>query len=96
MSRATRVVPWGQPASVTDSTSEAAIFTRVPVSAPAGLVSISTRATAAMEARASPRKPRVAIWSRSPASRTLLVAWRRKAVAASSGAMPQPLSVTRR
>ena len=33
--------------------------------------------------------------SRSYSVRSLLVAWRRKAVSASSGAMPQPLSVTR-
>ncbi len=58
-------------------------------------VSSSTRLTAQMEARASPRNPRVPIWYRSSWARTLLVAWRRKAVGTSSRRMPQPLSVTR-
>ena len=56
---------------------------------------MSTRLTAEMAARASPRKPRVPIFPRSSSQRSLLVAWRKKAVGSSSGAMPQPLSVTR-
>ena len=48
-----------------------------------------------MEASASPRKPKVAMEFKSSSPTTLLVAWRRKAVGTSSGAMPQPLSVTR-
>jgi hypothetical protein len=48
------------------------------------------RETAEMAARASPRKPRVPMASRSYSVRSLLVAWRRKAVSASAAAMPQP------
>ena len=62
---------------------------------PARQVVISTRLTAEMAASASPRKPSVPIRARSSAQRSLLVAWRRNAVGSSSGAMPQPLSVTR-
>ena len=58
-------------------------------------VSISTFATAAIEARASPLKPRVPMESRSFSSAILLVAWLLKAFLMSSRAMPQPLSVTR-
>ena len=57
---------------------------------------MSTRLTAEMAARASPRKPRVPMAARSSLVRSLLVAWRRKAVGASWGDIPQPLSVTRR
>ena len=56
----------------------------------------SIRDTAEMAARASPRKPRVPMASRSYSVRSLLVAWRRKAVFSSSAGMPQPSSVTRR
>ena len=46
-----------------------------------------------MEGRASPRKPRVAMVSRSSAVRSFEVAWRSKASSASSRTMPQPSSV---
>ena len=62
---------------------------------PAFWVMRSTCETAEIEASASPRKPSVRIASRSSLSYTLLVAWRRNAVATSSRSMPQPLSVTR-
>ncbi len=45
-----------------------------------------------MEGSASPRKPRVAMASRSSEVRSLEVAWRSKASSASSRTMPQPLS----
>ena len=45
------------------------------------------RETAEMAARASPRKPRVPMASRSYSVRSLLVAWRRKAVSASAAAV---------
>ena len=48
------------------------------VERPASVTSI--RLTAEIAAKASPRKPRVPIAARSSASRSLLVAWRRKAV----------------
>ena len=51
--------------------------------------------TLLMAASASPRKPSVPMASSPRASESLLVAWRRKAMPASSGDMPQPSSVTR-
>ena len=59
-------------------------------------VSTSIRETAEIAARASPRKPRVPMASRSYSVRSLLVAWRRKAVFTSPAGMPLPSSVTRR
>ena len=58
-------------------------------------VSSVTRATEAMEGSASPRKPRVAMESRSSAVRSLEVAWRSKASRASSRFMPWPSSAMR-
>ena len=69
---------------------------RTPEGAPWRRVCSSTWLTAEMAASASPRKPSVPMLSRPRASRSLLVAWRRKAIPASSGDMPQPSSVTRR
>ena len=68
---------------------------RAPASAPRRREVISMRDTAAMAASASPRKPRVPMQDRSSCVRSLEVAWRKKAVFSSSGAMPQPLSLTR-
>ena len=52
-------VPSGQPASSMERTFPAWIAIRVPEGDPLSLVTISTLETAAMEARASPLKPRV-------------------------------------
>ncbi len=49
----------------------------------------------AIEGSASPRKPRVAIESRSSLERSLEVAWRSKASSASSRTMPLPSSAMR-
>ena len=57
---------------------------------PAGRVRIEQRATEPIEASASPRNPRLAMWSRS-SSRSLLVAWAAKASPRSSGVMPAPV-----
>ena len=54
-----------------------------------------TWATPPMEARASPRKPRVWTRKRSSASWSLLVAWAAKASGRSSAWTPQPSSATR-
>ena len=54
----------------------------------AGRVSSVTRATEAIDGSASPRKPSVAIDSRSSAVRSFEVAWRSKASSASSRFMP--------
>ena len=53
------------------------------------------RDTDAMLGSASPRKPSVAMRSRSSARRILLVAWRSTESRASSGSMPSPSSSTR-
>ena len=55
---------------------------------------MSTCATAAIDANPSPRKPSVAIASRSDAAASLLVACRRTASERSAGAMPVPSSTT--
>ena len=88
------VVPLGHPASSCSTSCPPSRDRAVPSPWP-WLVSSSTRDTAAMAARASPRKPRVPMASRSYSEEILEVAWRRKAVWHWSGAMPQPSSVTR-
>ena len=90
------VVPTGQPALSQDRSLPASSRRLVPSASSAVRVSRSTRLTAAVAARASPRKPRVPMASRSSFRRSLEVAWRRKAVLASSRPMPQPSSLTRR
>lgn len=90
------VVPSGQPASASSVTAPASKCRLTPLTEPGVLVSRSTRLTEAMAARASPRKPMVPMAARSSALCSLEVAWRRKAVRASSALMPEPLSVTRR
>ena len=90
------VVPTGQPAAVTSPGTPPSRCSRAPASADGSRENTSSRDTAAMAASASPRKPSVWMAARSEAVRSLLVAWRRKAVGSCSAAMPQPLSVTRR
>ena len=65
------------------------------IASPAARVTISTRAMEAIEGSASPRKPRVAIESRSSLERSLEVAWRSNASNASSRTMPLPSSAMR-
>ena len=89
------VVPGAHPVSVTLTTLPPSQDKRAPNSASATLEKMRTRDTADMAARASPRKPRVAMPSRSFASRILLVAWRSTATGRSSASMPHPLSETR-
>ena len=55
----------------------------------------ASRDTEAIDASASPRKPSVAIASRSSAGAILVVAWRATASGRSSRAMPAPSSTTR-
>ena len=90
------VVPRGQPASSTCPGTPPSRAREAPRGASAVRVITSTRDTAEMAARASPRKPRVPMASRSYSVRSLLVAWRRKAVFSSPAGMPFPSSVTRR
>ncbi len=54
-----------------------------------------SRLTAAMDGRASPRKPRVVMDKRSASAASLLVAWRLRLRGISSGVMPAPSSTTR-
>src|SRR4051812_42322101 len=72
-----------------------AISTRVPVVSSPERVSSSRRDTLAIDGRASPRKPSVAIDNRSRTSLSLLVAWRSNASNASSRSIPAPSSATR-
>ena len=85
----------GAPASSTGPGTPPSRWRDAPLWAPFGRVRISTRLTAAIAASASPRKPRVPMLPRSSAERSLEVAWRKKAVGSSTGAMPQPSSETR-
>ena len=94
-SRTAMVVPSGHPAASTSPGTPPSRWRLAPASAPRCRETTSRRLTAAMAARASPRKPRVPMAARSWAVRSLLVACRRKAVGSSSGAMPQPSSVIR-
>ena len=89
------VVPSGQPKGCISVISPASSMTSVPLSAPFCRVVRRIFDTAEMAASASPRKPIVRMASRSRSSRSLDVAWRRKATPASSGDMPQPSSRTR-
>src|SRR6185437_4956774 len=89
------VVPRGNAASSTCSILPPATSMRVPERSSPVAVSRLTRATEAMEGRASPRKPSVEIASRSSAVRSLEVAWRSKASKASSRVIPQPSSAMR-
>src|SRR5579862_6564941 len=89
------VVPLPRAASSQRSILPPAISTRVPVASSSARVSSSRRETEDIDGRASPRKPKVAMESRSFTSRSLLVAWRSKASKASSRSMPQPSSAMR-
>ena len=89
------VVPSGQPAGPMSWMSPAVSVTRVPLALPFSRVRSSIWDTAEMAASASPRKPIVAMASSPRSSRSFEVACRRKATPASSGAMPQPSSLTR-
>src|SRR5215472_3490255 len=95
MSATLTVVPAGSPAGFTPTSLPPANSTRVPSASASSRVSSSSRDTAAMDGRASPRKPRVAIDSKSSAVLSLLVACRSKASSASSCVIPWPSSVTR-
>ena len=66
----------------------------VPTSLSCGLVFISTCATAAILAMASPRKPNVYNENKSSIFLILDVAWRSKHIRASVSLMPQPSSTT--
>src|SRR5579864_380898 len=94
-SRTVMVVPGARATSSERSILPPATSTRVPVASSEARVSSRKRDTEAMEGRASPRNPRVAMERRSFTSRNLLVAWRSKASMASSRSMPEPSSTMR-
>ena len=89
------VVPSGAPISSSPFSTPPSIWYREPVRLSPVFVISSTWATAAMLARASPRKPREEMVNKSSTVLILLVAWRRNARGISSFGMPHPLSVTR-
>ena len=68
------LVPTGQAIALVSVTLLFSISTAVPISSSALLVFKLTWATAAMDAKASPRKPMVLIWNRSSMVLILLVA----------------------
>ena len=90
------LVPSGQPASSTVPGTPPSKWSFAPLSAPRSREKMSSRETEEIAASASPRKPSVPMAAKSSAVCSLLVAWRRKAVGSSLGAMPQPSSLTRR
>src|SRR5437016_333949 len=95
MSATLTVVPAGSPAGFTPMSFPPANSMRVPSASVSSRVSSSSRETAAMVGKASPRKPSVAIESKSSADLSLLVAWRSNASSASSCDIPWPSSITR-
>src|SRR5438105_2407204 len=95
MSATLKVVPAGDPAGFTPTSLPPANSTRVASPSDSSRVSSNKRETAAIDGRASPRKPSVAIESKSSAVLSLLVAWRSNASSASSCVFPWPSSVTR-
>ena len=88
------VVPSGQPASFMSVISPPSSSTRQPSEEPLRQVVRTILETEDMAARASPRKPIVEMLSSPLAEESFDVAWRVKARPASSGDMPQPLSIT--
>jgi membrane-associated protein len=72
------------------------LSTRQACAAPASRLVMVTRATLAIDASASPRKPMVATASRSSSDAIFDVACRASASGRSSGGMPPPSSATRR
>ena len=90
------LVPPAQAAGWQERTSPPWITMLVPDSACWVRVVKDTLDTAAMDAKASPRNPKVWIWPRSAALAILLVAWRKKATGTWSASIPAPLSVTRK
>ncbi len=93
-SRTSTLVPRGKAMSVTATSRSPSLSIIVPRSPAPSKVRRVSLETAAMLASASPRKPRVAIRSRSSSRAILLVECRRKQSAASSRSMPAPLSWT--
>ncbi len=77
------------------SISRPSATTRQPLPLASVLLISSKRATELIEAKASPRKPKLATPSKSSRVKILLVACRAKAKDRSSLAKPMPLSVTR-
>ena len=87
-------VPGGTPAGSSVNSWPLSMTSRAPESDPCTRLTASTRATEAIDGRASPLKPSVAMPDRSEDSSILLVANRSNARPISPGAMPWPLSVT--
>ena len=93
-SRASTRVPIPAAQGSTGLFAPSSTTSRKPVGAPSVRVRISSRETEAIEGKASPRKPKVAIAVRSP-SGIFEVACRSTESARSASSMPRPSSVTR-
>ena len=94
-SRTVIVVPCGRACWICRTTKPSFKVNASPTVPSLVPVVISTCATAAILASASPRKPSVAMLSRSSTLVILLVAYRPNAVSTSSAAIPHPSSVMR-
>ncbi len=88
------VVPFGTTAGSCEITLLPSMVRCVPISESSVLVFSSTCAMAAIDAKASPRKPLVCKLKRSSADLIFEVAWRSKLSLASVTLIPIPLSVT--
>ena len=92
-SRTSTCVPAAAAAGRTGEVLPASTAMRQPPAPPRGRLTMARRATAPIEGRASPRKPRWRISSKS-SSGSFDVAWRSTASASSSSRMPLPSSAT--
>jgi len=88
------VVPPARAAGLTGPGAAPSASIRLAWASPRLRLARLTRATEAMLASASPRKPRLATRSRSSSAPILLVAWRASASGSSSAEMPAPSSCT--
>ena len=88
------LVPLSQATGSCFFTSDPSTTSNVPNSLSANRVFISSCETAAIEARASPRKPMVRSLNKSSAERIFEVACLSKLMRASVSDMPMPLSIT--
>ncbi len=94
-SRTSTVVPTGCAAGATAPDSPSVQRTSAPSATDAVRDTMRSRATEPIEGSASPRKPSVAMRSRSSKAAILLVACRASASPSSAGAIPPPSSRTR-
>ena len=94
-SRTSSRVPSGQPHGIGSVSWPPSQRNSQPSRAPLRRLWMRARDTAPIDASASPRNPRLPMWSRSATSDSLLVAWLANASGRSSGRKPSPSSAIR-